>query len=164
MGVWDATLPSFTGGSRLKASDLTIVTDLLGALTSTWTSWTPTLTDITQGNGTILAEHRRLADGSIDFRFKFTFGSSGSAVGTTPRFTLPVTPHADYATDDLFGDGFLYDSSVSQWRPAVGRWLGTAVQVAYFPDANTLTAVNGTVPWTWAQGDRMVVEGLYYPA
>ncbi len=80
-----------------------------------WTTWTPTLTNITQGTGTITARYRKQKK-TGQFRFKFKL-NSGSAIGTSPRISLPFTLHASYVTleDGLPGTVMLYDSGTANF-------------------------------------------------
>src|SRR4051812_17325123 len=53
------------------------------------TSYTPTTTGITLGNGTVTGRYRQV-DKEVEFICQFTFGST-SAVTASPTFTLPAT-------------------------------------------------------------------------
>lgn len=134
-----------------------------------WDSWTPTLTSITQGNGTVSAKYTRVGR-TIFYRFRFTFGST-SAVASGARFTLPVTPNTSYAnstaqgdtigvsrcldsgTADYGGHAFLYDATTV--LPVVGVTSGTNLSFA---------GLTNLVPMTWATGDVLMVTGTYEAA
>jgi hypothetical protein len=126
-----------------------------------WTAWNPTLTALTVGSGEVLAKYTQLDD-SVMWRFKFTYGASGSAVGTDPGFTLPVTPHSDFVDTDVIGWGALRDAAPAQ-RVAVLRYMGSGNTRIFFYNATPTTAsVTSTAPWTWASGDSMHLWGVYY--
>jgi hypothetical protein len=54
-----------------------------------WQTWSPTLSNLTQGNGTIEAKYIQIGK-TVYFRFTFILGTT-SAVGSIPTITLPVT-------------------------------------------------------------------------
>ena len=75
------------------ANDLVLSADSAEATglkyTGGWTSYTPTLTNLTLGNGALTARWRQIGK-MVDVRFTFQLGST-SAVGNDPTFTLPKT-------------------------------------------------------------------------
>lgn len=154
MGDWNATLPTaVAAGDELPASKVQTLIDIDTALTGAWTAWTPTLTNITQGNGTVVAQYKRLnKSGSI--RFKFTLGNT-SVVGTDPKFTLPFTLNStSYAAVDLLGQAALLDSGVNSYRGGVDLTTTTMVRFVQF-STNTVTSVTATSPFTWGTSDVM---------
>ena len=96
MGSWTGTVPSHTAGAKLRASTLQTLDDIATALTSAWTTWSPTLANLTLGNAVQTARYRRLGQ-TVDWYWQFTLGTT-SAVGTAPSFTLPVAPASTYGT------------------------------------------------------------------
>lgn len=129
-----------------------------------WTSWTPTLVNLTLGNGTVSAKYHRIGR-RICWRFKFTLGST-SAVGTLPSFTLPVPAHADYLTTDSFlGGATLIDTGVAGYGGLVVCSSGGApifLRVGGSGAANV--AVTATAPFTWGTGDVLSANGTYESA
>lgn len=132
-----------------------------------WESWTPTLTNLTLGNGTVTAKFVRDGRG-IRFRFKFKLGST-SAVGTAPTFTLPVAPHADYVSqeDNAFAVASLLDAGTALLLGGVRYDGSSVVQIFYINAAGTAAAhtqITSTVPFTWTTNDCLVVNGTYEAA
>ena len=163
MGDWNSTVPTFASGDEVPASKMTTETDLLTAITNAWTTWTPTLTNLTLGNGTVLSTYRRLGK-TVDIRFRFVLGST-SAVGTNPAFSLPFSAAAALVTATEFpGAGMMADSSsgsaVAQPRPFISP--ATTCNLQYFSAATTVASITSTLPWTWAVGDSIDVWGTYY--
>lgn len=168
MGDWTGTVPSFAAGAKLRGVDMQTMADISTGLTSAWTTWVPTLVNITTGGGSVTASYRRVGK-MVDFRFVFIFGA-GSAVGSSPTFTLPATPNAAYVSATFaavpVGKLWILDSGT-------GIWEGTAVVLAtnvaslvYSNEAggaasNTITA---TAPMTWAANDRLVAWGSFETA
>jgi hypothetical protein len=122
-----------------------------------WQTWTPTLTNMTQGNGTITARYRRV-NNTVEFFFKFVLGST-STMGTVPWFSLPVSlVYRDYPLNVLindfgagnyFGLGILADDNCYMYLLNVA---GT-----YPVQAN----ITSTVPMTWTTNDTLVAVGSY---
>ena len=150
-----------------SANLLATVTDETGSgllvFGSVWTAYTPTLTNITLGNGTLTASYMQVGK-TVHFKISLTLGST-SAMGTAPTFTLPVTAVAasgliyglcllaDYGTADYVG--FSLQDSTTTVKVYVTNVAGT------YP---TLTTITATVPYTWAVSDVMVISGTYEAA
>jgi hypothetical protein len=84
-----ARLAVGTNGQVLTA-DSTAATGLAWSTSSaggTWTNFTPTYTDITVGNGTVVARYSKNAN-LVTVYFRFTLGST-SSTGAFPVVTLP---------------------------------------------------------------------------
>lgn len=127
-----------------------------------WQTWTPSYTNITVGNGTVVAKYKQIGK-KVSFRFRLTFGSTTS-ISTAPTITLPVTAATD-AIDFFSGDG-------AQTVGASGASQGGSV---YILSTTTMRPVsintNGvyiditaTVPFTWTNTDRLQVSGTYEAA
>lgn len=165
MGDWNSPpVPSFTAGQPVFGSDLQTLADIATAVTAAWTTWSPTLTNLTQGSGTVIAKYRRLGK-TVNFSFRFIYGA-GSAVGTEPAFTLPATPAAGYVSalfDDIpIGYGRILDSGTTLRPAEVFVFSGSTATIRYVePTNNNMVAINSTTPWTWAAGDSLVVSGTY---
>lgn len=143
-------------GDTVPASLLTY----LETLTTAWTSWTPTLTNLTLGSGTLTAKKIQI-NKLLIWRFKFLYGA-GSAVGTAPTMTLPATPHADYNSySDLMGVGGLRDNSAGTLRQCQG-WLvtGSTIQLNVSNSTGDSVNITATVPWTWAASDVIECHGI----
>jgi len=127
------------------------VNDALSALTpgSAWTTYTPTLTDMVLGNGTLVAKHRKNG-ASRDVVFVFTFGST-SSISNTARFTLPLA--APYASS--FGI-YISDSGTDSY-PAFLRVAGGVA----FPMTLSGGYFSSTQPFTWVAGDRIEAAFTY---
>lgn len=125
-----------------------------------WESWTPTLTNLTLGNGTMVAAFTR-SGRLIHYRFSFVLGST-SAVGTSPRFSLPVAAAVAYGTQHILGDLALLDSGTAGFRGHVKRSSGTEDGVMQFLDGNGNVAnITATAPFTWTTLDQLVATGFY---
>jgi len=124
---------------------------------TSWTTWTPTLTNLTQGSGAVTARYLKIGK-TLQWRFKFVYGA-GSAVGSQPRFTLPFTPHSSYnATQDILGKGTLLDGGTAN-NPAIARLVsGSTIEIFRETDTSHAT-INSGSPWTWTNDDSLSVSG-----
>ena len=124
-----------------------------------WVNWTPTLTNITLGNGTVIAKYRQTGK-SIELFFRFTLGSTSSITGSFPTFTLPInSAYESYAN----GIATLSDANGSKflgwvWMSASSVWLGVSVANATYVYDSTTSA---TVPFTWTSTDSFTVSMNY---
>lgn len=160
MGVYTGTIPTLLNGDVPSGDDLSNITGPLSALTTAWTAWTPTLTNLTLGNGTANAVYRQL-NKTMDFDFLFTLGST-SAVGTNPKFSLPVTIASRHTATNYvtkISDVFLRDVSGGVTRPAIGFWATDGVELYYWNGTPTHTQITAAAPWAWAVGDSIHCTG-----
>lgn len=135
-----------------------------GGLGAAWQAWTPTLTNITNTNGTLNCVYIQIGK-TVHFSFKFTLGSS-SAVGTDPQFTLPTTPLSTtyaFATRPTIGNAQFYDSGSGY----IGYVVLFAAATAQFQAVTTgnptgsFATVTATAPFTWATADILQAIGTY---
>lgn len=130
-----------------------------------WQSWTPTVANITTGNGTTVAKYIQIGK-TVFYKYTFTLGST-SAVGTDPTFTLPVTAATGTFLDPL-GRGTMTDASSSNYYACSVHYSSTTVARLQREDASststTLGGITATAPMTWATGDIISVSGTYEAA
>lgn len=133
----------------------------VGAGLKAWTTYAPTLGGgFTNGNGTYgYAKYARLGK-LVFFAIDFTLGST-SAKGATMTITLPVTSTSTNTMSNLRGvasiGGTVYDVTF------FGNST-TVIQGAVYNSAGTYTtrtAINSTIPATWATGDIIRIQGFY---
>jgi len=125
----------------------------------TFTSYTPTWTNATVGNGTVTAAYAESGN-LITVFVKFTLGST-SSIGTGPRFSLPVTAHSGLYLA-YFNGGNLLDSG-SYYIECLNFILdsGTTCGIYWNNINEGATAQNfpvpsqstAALPWTWATND-----------
>lgn len=138
------------------------VRDALTGIQAAWSTWVPTLTNLTQGNGTVSARFNRVGK-TVDFMFSFVLGST-SAVGTQPIISLPVTAQA--AAEYRFNVGFKDASASGNYLGTTFGMTTTTVSLAYTGGANGILPgpVSAALPFTWAVSDSIVVNGNYEAA
>lgn len=136
------------------------VTGMFGA----WTSWTPSLTNMTLGaGGTLACKYVQLGK-TVHARFCFTLGS-GSAVGTAPVFSLPVTSVSPPVTNMYIGVARLNTTGTSAawftWGSTTSAGIVTADANSTFTRETSITAAN---PFTFASGDAIAGTFTYEAA
>jgi len=127
-----------------------------------WTTWVPTLTNITAGAGVTTARYRKMGK-TLDFRFKFKLGA-GSVIGTSPRFSLPFAMHASYVTleDIITATVMLYDAGTANYIGSVRVINSTTLELMSINAATAIAseaATTATVPFTWTTNDTMSCSG-----
>ena len=148
--------------TNAKIADSAVLPENLLTGTGTswaWQSWTPTLTNLSGGTLNY-AKYTRVGK-TVHFRFKYTLGGAG--MGTDPRITLPIAPHADYVASDTYQiNGQLNDATGLRWIPGVLSTSGGAtITIFYYTAASVLNAITATAPFTWAVNDQIMLSGVY---
>lgn len=137
------------------------------AIGGAWTSYTPTWTNLTVGNGTNASAYVQ-AGKLIIVRIKFTLGST-SSVGTIPYATVPASFNSAYTGTFPVGSCTMFDLSTD------AVWFGHAIpdssltNIRFFVDNvagtySTAGVVSATAPMTWATGDRLETTFVYESA
>lgn len=157
MGSYNGTVPSFLAGELPDADKFLEITNFMTAMTDAWTTYTPTLANLTLGNGTMTASYRRIGK-TLELRFRFTLGST-SAVGTSPTFSLPAGMSA-LITSDIAGDCYLQDTGASTRRGQAIIASATTIGIFNFSTTGILQGTTATVPHTWATGDIIFMNSF----
>ncbi len=132
-----------------------------------WTTWTPTITGITVGNGVITQAKYTQIGKSVFVKFLFTFGTT-TTLTSDPVITLPVTSTSLTGAFRCLGTGTFYDSSATSGVLAQPTYQSTT-QVVFkclYAGASygTYSGSNSTIPFTWATGDEVSGEFVYEAA
>ena len=117
--------------------------------TGGWTSYTPTLTNLTLGNGSVTARYRQIGK-IVDVFFLFTLGST-SAVGNGPQFSLPITG----VNDSIIYNAYFQDAGTNTFLGNLHLQTTTATVfcanvAGTYP---SYAGVSATVPFTWTTND-----------
>jgi hypothetical protein len=128
-----------------------------------WTSYTPTFTNLTVGNGTINAKYKQIGK-TVVVRFAFTMGST-SSMGTNPNFTFPVAA-SSYLANAALGDMYIEDNGVAGYMGRF-KWIAgpLCAMELYGAGATYLNfgSITSSVPFTWGTGDYIAGQ-FYYEA
>jgi len=96
-------------------ADSTAATGLKWATPSgggTWTTWTPTYTGFSVGNGTVTARYSQTGK-VVTAYFRLLFGSTTSMAASNNRISLPVTASAVYLQNQVAGQAVFWDNSLA---------------------------------------------------
>jgi hypothetical protein len=129
-----------------------------------WTTWSPSFTNFTLGNGTIVSKYKTIGK-TIVGRIQITFGSTTSITGTV-GIGIPVAHNLSFNNDVGIGRyndtgttsyrGFLdLDVTNNNFRPFADNVAGTYA---------TLGVINSTIPFTWTTSDTLLFNFIYEAA
>jgi len=155
------TNKTLTSPNINEAVALTSTSTELNALhsqTGSWTTFTPTWTGFTIGNGTKTGAYIQIGK-LVWFRAGFTFGSSGSAITGSIFLTLPVTiKSATYTSYCSIGVGAAFNGA-----DTFPLEIAENGQVFYY-NATKGNNISSGAPFTWANGHSMTIQGFYEAA
>ena len=126
------------------------------------TAFTPTLTNITLGNGTLSARHV-LINNFVHYEGKISFGSTTAITGT-PEISLPFTATQGF---QVTGNVVYADSGVATYM-GFPLSISTTTAVLFIQNFATAygseVAVSATVPFVWGVNDSITWSFKYAKA
>jgi hypothetical protein len=132
------------------------------------TTFTPSITNFTLGNGVSVGRYVRI-NKLVYFRAAITFGSTTSIAAGAKDFTLPIAAANAASLDGLNILVHYYDTSASIGvfnQPAI--CIGsTTVRLGASNVAGTyqsFVGIESTIPFTWASTDVLNIAGVYQVA
>jgi hypothetical protein len=117
---------------------------------NTWTAFTPTVSGITIGNGTLVGRYLRVGK-MVSVYVQFTLGST-SAMGSGNYISLPFA----YANGNLQPVVITYEDTGTTYIPGMGFTIFGQVELCVLNTTGTyatFAATSPTVPFTWTTGD-----------
>jgi hypothetical protein len=151
---------TYANGDVYSASDVNDTNGTINII-GNWTTWTPTTTGITLGNGSQVARYVKIGK-TVHWYYSFTFGST-SAFGGFTALTLPSTPKSPF---NYNARGLCRDAGTA-WRFASAIQEGINV----YPNVENVSgtystdaSVGTTVPFTWTTNDYLTLSGTYEEA
>lgn len=131
----------------------------------TYTAYTPTLTNVTLGNGTVVGEYA-LVNNFAHVYGSFTFGSTSAITGSL-SISLPINISAGMSITAMsYGSILILDTSAAvryvggtRYNVSSGSVFAGSLNSAA-TDAS-LTIITASTPMTWAVGD-VLTWNLYY--
>lgn len=142
--TWSRSTYLATDTGVLSYSDGAAWTNI--AYLGAWTPYTPTLSNLTLGNGSMSAAYL-LVGKDLRVRFRLTLGST-SAVGTNAGFSLPVPI---VSTQVLAGS--ISDASTNVYD---GSAICSGSTATFLSSVGVLTASS---PFVWTTGDSLGASG-----
>lgn len=149
--------------AHLQALAETTQTALDVRAPQTSTTYTPTLTGITLGNGTISASYTK--SGNLIFDdITITFGSTTAVTGSVTISGLQSAASGTASPQTRFvGTVNLRDTGSAYYVGAVRAASATSIQVYAVNVGGSWASVNdlnSTTPHTWAVGDQIVINTI----
>ncbi len=121
-----------------------------------WTAWSPSYTNLTIGNGTVVARAVQIGD-KVEAYWSFALGST-SSVGTGPTVSLPVTRSSNYTDSEMLWGPIYLKAGGTQFVGVIRSPSTTTVGILrhIVSGSNTVIGtVDATNPGTWTTGDTM---------
>jgi hypothetical protein len=132
------------------------VRDALTGIQAAWSTYTPTYTNLTLGNGTAVARYNRTGK-TIDLRVALTGGTTSTAAGAI-SVSLPVAAHGSGEQDILLKVWNAANNYIG-WASIAAA--GTTMALYY----NNSGAGGAMATWTtFANGHILVMQGTYEAA
>lgn len=160
--AWN-TPSTWLAGAVLTAAQLNAqLRDNFKAIGDPWTAYTPALTGITLGNGTLVAAYSQ-AGKLVQFRAQLTVGSTTS-FGVTNTIGLPVS----CVSFRWRFSGEAFDNGTANY-PISGRVSPTTSTTRMELVYRSTAALNdqlvtGSAPFTLGSGDVISISGTYEAA
>ena len=158
--------PTATAGTSTTQLATTAFVTTADQLLGTYTAYTPTLTNITIGNGTITASYCRV-NNFVHAIGKILFGSTTVVTAANINATLPV--NADTSPTNVpWGWVSFVDQSAGSIVQGTGS-LSASTGLLWFQvlvtsgSYATMSNISSTVPFTWANTDYISFN-IYYKA
>lgn len=166
----------FTPNTLIQSAEVnanfTELNSAISTINAAWSTYTPTVGNVTLGNGTVTARYKQIGK-TIHLEILLIFGST-SSVSSTINFSLPVTARSDFVkSESQFGIGsaWLADTGTNMWPASI---LASDINTIYLRSYNNPSAagaitspsannVNATVPFTKGSTDWIHI-GLTYEA
>jgi hypothetical protein len=130
-----------------------------------WTSYTPTFSNLTLGNGTIDFDYIQIGK-TVHVRGTLTWGTTTSATASGVFFSAPVA--ALTATGSpIVGHARFNDIGTNNYSGNVtlsGAGTFGLVAINTAGSFAALSTVNNTIPMTWASTDQILIYATYEAA
>ena len=132
-----------------------------------WQAWTPTWTNLTVGNGTVVAAYAQIGKTTFG-RLSIVFGSTTSISGDV-QFSLPVTMATPGGTVRITPIGHVqcWDNGASTYQGVVLPLSTTTGTIRPYSVTGTVIeeiAASATIPFMWGTGDEFACEFFYEAA
>lgn len=157
------TLLTVAGGSDYTVANATIAAPCYSKRVSPvgfpqWFNWTPTWTNFTVGSGTVTARFSMVGK-NVEFMLYVLL--SGSTMGSSPTFSLPVTSSSAINALIPLSDGRIEDLGTTSYL-AKSDWASTTTStIISISSSSQGIGISSTSPMTWANNDKITLRGSY---
>lgn len=120
-------------------------------------TYTPTFTNLTLGNGNVVAKYVK-AGGIIIDQIVITFGSTTAITGAV---TINGLQSSQSLSPMIVGSVNLHDNGTAYYSGVARAASATSVEVLAQGAGGTYTTavgISSTIPHTWATGDQIIVN------
>lgn len=172
VGGWSVVFGETPAASKWNqlGTDADNLDSRLDTLEAAWTSFSPTWTALTVGNGVVTARYIQMGK-TVVYKISLVWGSTTSASGSI-RATLPVTGRtlAGSSGVEPIGTFLGYDTSVGALLTGLTILDSTTAMRFYtqttaaFGNNISRIDITNTSPATWATGDEFHANGRYEAA
>jgi hypothetical protein len=132
-------------------------------ISQSWKTYTPTFNNTTLGSGTVSGSYMQIGK-TVYFRASFALGA-GSAVGSSPNVTFPVTSVAP--SSGLIGWCYMVDTGVVGYTGYLQHSNTSVATLIACIASGTYVQASGltsAIPFAWGNTDVMYVAGVYEAA
>jgi hypothetical protein len=162
------TTPTLTSGGDVVGTTatqtLTNKTISLSSNTITggaWTTWTPTFTSLTIGNGTVTARYSQIGK-NVSFQLRVLFGTTTTLTTSALSFTLPITHITN--RDIFYGHSLTSGGTITNGSVLIGDNGSASTVTVYIKNAPTTNVALSSSTFTGANGDSVLFSGTYEAA
>ena len=162
---------TFTAGQTLTAASMNAISDNLNAIGDAWTSYTPSLSNLTLGTGGTVTGYYVQVGQFVWVDIVAVLGSSGYSVSNNPEFGLPnSTTFASRYTANVstVGTALAVETGANSRYQGYARVQTTstvAIGMANVSGSYIATSgVNSTAPFTWNAADEFHLHFWYEAA
>jgi hypothetical protein len=159
----DSSMADLLGGTTGQVLAKNSNTNMDFVWTGAWTTYTPTFTGLTVGNGTLVARYCQVGK-LVSVMIRLTFGSTTSIPGGFVQFGLPIVSGV---SSGGVGNAYLLDSGTADY-PAICKQDSISSYSLNPILANgtyaSLASMTGTVPFTWTTNDVIQITLNYEAA
>jgi hypothetical protein len=127
--------------------------------TGGYSTWTPTYTNFTLGNGTVTARYSQVGK-TVRFSWEAVFGTTTAITGSFPEISLPITLSkgtCQMAARYLDAGTKVYSASYYITTSNIFYLIANVTNTTYLEESG----INATTPFTWTAGDQILVSGIY---
>ncbi len=160
------------GPSQFSALATAVDTSLntVAGYVGSWTTWTPTYTGLTIGNGTLQAVYKqdisKTGSKTIDFKWRLVVGTTTTFSTTQLSFTLPVARNATPGREIFSGHWIHYGEGL--YYTVIGDTLTsstTVVKLSVLDVSQQIKAIDNSIPGVGAEtvlsNDTFFISGTY---
>jgi hypothetical protein len=160
----NTTASTWVAGTVVSAAQLNLeIRDAINGLQSAWTAYTPTLTGITLGNGTLTFAFNRVGK-TITVRGNFVAGSTTTYSAATLGFSMPVAPHASYTATGAAAVGPAWISPTGAARTGGIAFIPVTAVFNFLCGTPANSIVTNLVPATWGTTSVLTFTATYEAA